>query len=181
MTPLLGIGVCVSIQFGALQSTKRYFAQQNLASGVGGVGGENLTASQLLAAGAVAGVANAFVSGPVEHIRIRGYNRADALVMRLMVWLGMQTQPADAPLYKGPWSCIKTIYGSHGLKGIFKGQNATFLREGIGYGSYFWCYETLMQREIQRKGIKREEVSPLWAVAFGAAAGYAVRDCIVEL
>ena len=71
MTPLLGIGVCVSIQFGVLEHSKRYFAGKNLANGKGGMGGKDLTAGQLLVAGVLAGLANGVVSGPVEHIRIR--------------------------------------------------------------------------------------------------------------
>ncbi|EJU04496.1 mitochondrial carrier [Dacryopinax primogenitus] len=157
LTPLLGIGVCVSIQFAALQSVKRFFTQQNLRSGRGGKTGEELAAGQLFVAGAWAGLANGIVSGPVEHIRIR-----------------LQTQPASAPLYKGPWGAITSIYGQHGISGIFKGQVPTFLREGLGYGAYFWCYETLMQREMRKRGCKREEVPALWAVGFGAAAGYAL-------
>ena len=39
--------------------------------GQGGPGGKTLTLPQLAAAGAFAGVTNGFVSGPVEHIRIR--------------------------------------------------------------------------------------------------------------
>ena len=62
----------------------------------------------------------------------------------------------------------------HGIAGIYKGQVPTLAREAIGYGAYFWAYEKLMQRE-QRKGVKREDVSPVKAVLFGAAAGYAVR------
>ena len=73
LTPLLGIGVCVSIQFGALEYTKRVFAERNLANGKGGEGGKTLGASQLFTAGIAAGLANGFVSGPVEHIRIREY------------------------------------------------------------------------------------------------------------
>lgn len=73
MTPLLGIGVCVSIQFGALEYSKRLFALQNLALGVGGEGGKTLTGQQLLASGVFAGLANSVVSGPVEHIRIRAW------------------------------------------------------------------------------------------------------------
>lgn len=71
LTPLLGIGVCVSIQFGALEHTKRFFAAQNLANGRGGPDGLTLTGGQLMAAGVFAGLANSVVSGPVEHIRIR--------------------------------------------------------------------------------------------------------------
>ena len=71
MTPLLGIGVCVSIQFGAMEYSKRYFASHNLQKGIGGPHGTQLTGGQLLASGVFAGVANGVVSGPVEHIRIR--------------------------------------------------------------------------------------------------------------
>lgn len=71
LTPLLGIGVCVSIQFGALEYTKRYFAQQNVLKGRGGPDGMTLGSGQLFTAGVFAGLANGVVSGPVEHIRIR--------------------------------------------------------------------------------------------------------------
>ena len=70
VSPLVGIGACVSIQFGALESTKRYFTAQNLASGTGGADGRLLNSSQLVTAGVAAGLANSVVSGPVEHIRI---------------------------------------------------------------------------------------------------------------
>ena len=73
MTPLLGIGVCVSIQFGILEYTKRYFAAQNLADGEGGEGGRLLGVGQLATAGVLAGLGNGVVSGPVEHIRIREF------------------------------------------------------------------------------------------------------------
>lgn len=63
--------MCVSIQFAALESSKRYFARSNVARGQGGPDGKTLTLPQLAAAGAFAGITNGFVSGPVEHIRIR--------------------------------------------------------------------------------------------------------------
>lgn len=65
--------MCVSIQFGVLEYTKRYFSAQNLANGTGGEGGKELGAGQLVAAGVFAGLANGVVSGPVEHIRIRDF------------------------------------------------------------------------------------------------------------
>lgn len=79
MTPLLGIGVCVSIQFGALEYTKRFFASRNLLNGVGGEDGLALSASQLVVAGVAAGLANGVVSGPVEHIRIREWLRVSSV------------------------------------------------------------------------------------------------------
>lgn len=109
LTPLLGIGACVSIQFGALEWAKRLLSNN---------GEKTLGLGELYAAGAVAGVANTAVAGPVEHIRIR-----------------LQTQPAGAEkLYNGPLDCVRKLYGQGGLPGVFKGQAATMLRDGVGYG-----------------------------------------------
>jgi len=157
LTPLLGIGVCVSIQFGVLEYAKRYFARQNIARGKGGESGLLLDGSQLVVAGVLAGVANGVVSGPVEHIRIR-----------------LQTQSATHPVYKGPFDAMKKIYGGHGIAGIYKGQAVTLLREATGYGVYFLAYEKLIQREMVKKGIRRDQISPVNAVLYGAAAGYAL-------
>ncbi|KAK7692198.1 hypothetical protein QCA50_003822 [Cerrena zonata] len=164
LTPLLGIGVCVSIQFAALEYSKRFFAQRNLANGKGGADGSVLSSSQLFASGVAAGLANGGVSGPVEHIRIR-----------------LQTQSAINPTYSGPWDAIKKIYSSSGIAGIYKGQVVTLWREATGYGVYFWAYEKLMQREIATKGIRREQVSPAKAVLFGAAAGYVLWAVIIPI
>ncbi|KAJ8518307.1 hypothetical protein ONZ45_g4596 [Pleurotus djamor] len=156
-SPLLGIGVCVSIQFGVLEFTKRIFAERNIKNGVGGADGLALGPGQLVAAGIAAGLANGFVSGPVEHIRIR-----------------LQIQSTGNKIYSGPVDAVRKIYSSHGIAGIYKGQGVTFLREAVGYGVYFLTYEKLVQREMRTKGIKREEISPVNAVLYGAAAGYAL-------
>ncbi|KAG6831775.1 hypothetical protein H0H92_007927 [Tricholoma furcatifolium] len=157
LTPLLGIGVCVSIQFGALEWTKRFFAEQNKRNGLGGPNGSVLTGSQLFTAGVFAGLANGVVSGPVEHIRIR-----------------LQTQSNTNPLYAGPWDAIRKIYSGYGIAGIYKGQAVTLLREASGYGVYFLTYEKIVQWEMKKKGIRRDQISPLNAVLYGATAGYAL-------
>ncbi|KAI0318882.1 mitochondrial carrier [Amylostereum chailletii] len=157
LTPLLGIGVCVSIQFGVLEYIKRFFAAQNVNRGLGGPDGALLSSGQLFTAGVAAGLGNGFVSGPVEHIRIR-----------------LQTQSDKNPVYRGPFDAMKKIYSEHGIQGIFKGQNVTFLREATGYGIYFWAYEKLVQREMAQKGIRRDQISASSAALYGAAAGYAL-------
>lgn len=157
LTPLLGIGVCVSIQFGALEYAKRVFSSQNLAIGQGGEGGKTLTGNQLFISGVFAGLANGVVSGPVEHIRIR-----------------LQTQSDANRLYNGPWDAIKKIYGQKGIAGIYKGQGVTLLREASGYGVYFLTYEKLVQWEMAKKGIRRDQIKPINSIAYGAAAGYAL-------
>ncbi|KAJ6498771.1 mitochondrial carrier domain-containing protein [Mycena sanguinolenta] len=164
LTPLLGIGVCVSIQFGALEFTKRHFAARNMANGTGGEGGATLSSSQLFSAGVFAGIANGFVSGPVEHIRIR-----------------LQTQSAVKPDYRGPFDAIKKIYSAHGVPGVFKGQGVTLVREAAGYGVYFLAYEKLVQGEMAQKGIRRDQINPMNAILYGAAAGYALWGIIYPI
>jgi solute carrier family 25 (mitochondrial carnitine/acylcarnitine transporter), member 20/29 len=88
--------------------------------------------------------------------------------------IGLQTQPSKNPPYAGPWDAIKKIGSAHGLKGIYKGQAVTLLREASGYGVYFLAYEKLVQWEMRSKGIRRDQINPANAVLYGAAAGYAV-------
>ncbi|KAL1413029.1 Mitochondrial carrier protein ymc2 [Vanrija albida] len=148
LTPLLGIGACVSIQFGALEWAKRQFAARSP--------GRELTLAELYASGAVAGVANTAVAGPVEHIRIR-----------------LQTQPAT-PIYAGPLDCARKLWAQAGARGLFKGQVATMWRDGVGYGCYFLAYEYLVQRYTRERAITREQISPLVSLGFGASAGFAL-------
>jgi len=164
LSPLLGIGVCVSIQFAVLESAKRHFAAKNIEHGRGGPDGKEFTGVQLVIAGASAGIANGFVSGPVEHIRIR-----------------LQTQPSVNPLYNGPFDAVRKIVSAHGIAGLFKGQTSTFGREAIGYGAYFLAYEKLMQWEMKRKGVRRDQIPAGMTVLFGAAAGYALWACIYPI
>lgn len=165
LSPLLGIGLCVSIQFGVLEYTKRYFTSRNTSgAGQDAARGALLSSSQLLVAGSLAGLGNGFVSGPVEHIRIR-----------------LQTQSNTNPVYRGPFDAVKKIASKYGIRGIYKGQGVTFLREAMGYGVYFWAYEKLVQREMALKNIRREQMSPGSAVLYGAAAGYALWGVIYPI
>ena len=114
LTPLLGIGACVSIQFGAFGAAKRFFSE-------GKPVGQNLGLGELFAAGAFAGMSNTILSGPIENIRIK-----------------LQGQPMPKPgqkrLYEGPLDCARKLYRAHGIRGIFQGQVPTICRDGLGTG-----------------------------------------------
>lgn len=84
--PLIGVGACVSIQFGVVQYIKRIFQNQNMA--VHGKKGLHLTQSQLYLSGAAGGIANSVIAGPIEHVRIR-----------------LQTQ--QTAIYSGPFDCLR--------------------------------------------------------------------------
>ena len=148
LSPLMGIAFCTSIQFSTLEEMKRRFKTMN--------GSDSITPGQFYVAGAVAGLANSVVSGPVEHIRTR-----------------MQVQSSgSAAAYSSTLDCFKKIYSAHGVRGIYKGQATTMLREWQGFGGYFFVYEMLVQNATKGAGIRVSDL-PTWKVMlFGAMAGY---------
>jgi solute carrier family 25 carnitine/acylcarnitine transporter 20/29 len=152
LTPLIGIGACVSVQFGGFNFARRYFESQNQAK----TGNGALSYTQYYAAGAFAGIANTALSSPIEHIRIR-----------------LQTQPSGAArLYHGPLDCVRKLSAHQGvLAGVYRGTAVTFLREAQAYGVWFTTFEFLMNADAARNHIKREDISTLKVAAYGGLAG----------
>lgn len=144
--PLVGIGACVSCQFGVNEAMKRYFHKKN--------GGEDrhLSLSQYYVCGAVSGSANAFLATPIEHVRIR---------------LQLQTKSSAVSEYRGSLDCFKKLL-KQGV--LMRGLSATMLRTSHGFGVYFLTYEALTNAQM-KKGIRREDI-PTWKVClFGAFSG----------
>ncbi|KAK5690416.1 carrier protein ymc1 [Elasticomyces elasticus] len=161
LTPLIGIGACVSVQFGAFNYARRAFEAQNASKSSlpGAVAPSTLSYGQYYAAGAFAGVANTVLSSPIEHIRIR-----------------LQTQPHGAGrLYSGPLDCISKLSRSPSIAlGLYRGTAVTFLREAQAYGFWFLAFEYLMQSDVTRNKITRKDI-PTWKIAlYGGLAGEAL-------
>ncbi|OLY85488.1 putative mitochondrial carrier [Smittium mucronatum] len=159
-SPLMGVGLCVSIQFFTLEHMKRSFRSKN--------NGLDLDNSQLFLAGSVAGLTNSVVSGPVEHIRTRLQVQSSSIPST--------STPGNGPSsnYAGTFDAIRKIYTSHGLAGIYKGQVPTLIREFFGYGFYFSAYEYLVQNEMKNTGRPRDQISNIKICLFGSAAGFAM-------
>ncbi|KAJ3083981.1 mitochondrial carrier [Rhizoclosmatium globosum] len=156
LTPLIGIGACVSIQFSALESAKRYFIAQNASRNQHNP--TDLSYAQLFLSGSASGVANSVLSGPIEHVRSR---------------LQIQARSGAAGAYAGPIDFFKRVYGKYGLAGIYKGQGITLVREFGGYGIYFLTYEALMKRQMKiQKTQNRGDVAGWMQCLFGACSGY---------
>lgn len=152
LSPLIGIGACVSIQFGVNEACKRilkkYRHSKNYANP------NHLSLLQLASCGAIAGLANSIVSIPVEHIRIKMQVEGTKLIKK----------------YTGSYDCLKKIYKDHGIHGIYKGGGPTLPREAISYFFYFGMYEGFMQWSEKKHGDRNS--IPLWKVmTFGALAG----------
>ncbi|TVY43978.1 Carrier protein YMC1, mitochondrial [Lachnellula occidentalis] len=156
LTPLIGIGACVSVQFGAFHEARRRFEARNASLNPLDAG---LSYGQYYAAGAFAGVANSVISGPIEHVRIR-----------------LQTQPHGAGrLYSGPLDCVRKLSAHEGvLRGLYRGEAVTVLREAQAYGMWFMSFEYMMNADAARNKIERKEI-PSWKIAFyGGLAGEAL-------
>ncbi|KAK4224558.1 putative mitochondrial carrier [Podospora fimiseda] len=151
LTPLLGIGACVSVQFGAFHSARRYLESLNP--------GTPLSYTQYYAAGAFAGIANTVLSTPIEHIRIR-----------------LQAQPHGAnKLYNGPLDCTRKIISQAGLfNGVYRGTSITLLREAQAYGLWFLSFEWLMNADAKRNKIDRKEIPSYKVALYGGLAGEAL-------
>ncbi|CCC09675.1 hypothetical protein SMACR_03708 [Sordaria macrospora] len=161
LTPLLGIGACVSIQFGAFHSARRFLEQRRSASDKSFIPGvSNLSYGEYYAAGAFAGVANSVISGPIEHVRIR-----------------LQAQPHGAGrLYSGPLDCVRKLSKQAGgvLPGLYRGEVVTVLREAQAYGLWFLAFEWLMNADAARNKIDRKEIPSYKIALYGGLAGEAL-------
>ncbi|GAB7337404.1 hypothetical protein MBLNU457_g2747t2 [Dothideomycetes sp. NU457] len=157
LTPLIGIGACVSVQFGAFNYAKRAFERSNAAvSSMPNMTAQPLSYGQYFMAGAFAGLSNTVLSSPIEHIRIR-----------------LQTQPHGADrLYSGPIDCVRKLTAHQGLLGgVYRGTSVTFMREAMAYGSWFMSFEYMMNADAKRNNIDRKSI-PTWKIAFyGGLAG----------
>ncbi|KAL9609346.1 MAG: hypothetical protein Q9204_009160, partial [Flavoplaca sp. TL-2023a] len=106
----------VSVQFGGFHYARRQFEARNTLRGKTA----DLSYTQLYLSGAFAGLANSYLSGPIEHVRIR-----------------LQTQPHGAGrLYNGPIDCMrKLVRQGEGIGGLYRGQVVTLAREAMAYGT----------------------------------------------
>jgi solute carrier family 25 carnitine/acylcarnitine transporter 20/29 len=161
LTPLLGIGACVSIQFGAFHAARRWLEDRKNATSSSTTTKLPLSYTEYYAAGAFAGLANTALSAPIEHVRIR-----------------LQTQPhGEGRLYSGPWDCVRKLSTQPGggvARGLYRGTSVTLLREAQAYGVWFLTFEWLMNGDAKRNKVDRKEI-PSWKVAFyGGLAGEAL-------
>ncbi|KOS37713.1 hypothetical protein ACN38_g11475 [Penicillium nordicum] len=152
LTPLIGIGACVSVQFGAYHEARRRLEDMNKKK----YADSALSYTQYYLAGSFAGITNSVLSGPIEHVRIR-----------------LQAQPHGAGrLYSGPIDCVSKLASQGGtLRGIYRGQAVTLIREAQAYGAWFMAFEFMMNQDAKRNNVKREDLSKAKIAIYGGLAG----------
>lgn len=146
LAPLIGVGACVSCQFGVNEAMKRYFLRVN------GYKDQHLSLLQYYTCGFVSGSANAFLATPIEHVRIR---------------LQLQTKALAKAEYRGSLDCMKKLLKQ---KALMRGFTATLMRTSHGFGVYFLTYEALIMNQ-NKNGVLRKDIPPWKVCVFGAFSG----------
>nr|QKK35461.1 mitochondrial MC09 [Starmerella bombicola] len=155
LTPLIGVGACVSVQFAVNEEMKRYF--ESKASSFNNRAG--LTYGQLYVCGGAAGLANSFLASPIEQIRIRLQTQTEASAVKLL----------------GPIDAVKKIVKLGGIgHGLFRGLVPTIIRELHGMGMYFMAAEACIKQEMQKMNKTRSEVQSWHVCCYGGVAGIAM-------
>ncbi|CAG98589.1 uncharacterized protein KLLA0_F17864g [Kluyveromyces lactis] len=149
MAPLVGVGACVSCQFGINEAMKRYFRDLNRSRGIYD---NTLSLGQYYTCGFVSGSANALLATPIEHVRIR---------------LQLQKEALANAEYKSTLDCTEKLLKQGSL---MRGFTATLMRTSHGFGIYFLTYETLIASQLAH-GFRREDISAWKACMFGALSG----------
>ncbi|KAL8726907.1 MAG: hypothetical protein Q9166_006396 [cf. Caloplaca sp. 2 TL-2023] len=119
----------------------------------------DLSYTQLYLSGAFAGLANSYLSGPIEHVRIR-----------------LQTQPhGEGRLYNGPVDCVRKLVKQGGGVGVvYRGQVVTLAREAQAYGVWFLTFEYLMRLHSERTSTPRSSIPAPLIALYGGIAGEAL-------
>ncbi|KAF9274973.1 Mitochondrial carrier protein ymc2 [Mortierella alpina] len=202
-TPLVGVGACVSIQFVTLQAMKRYYNNQNgpasngflsnsqlyIAGAASGIANSVVSGPvehirtrlqvqtgaapvvKAIAGGAAEKAAAIAAGGAAESVGVAATN---ANAVKVVAESAGSNAAKNALFFTGPVDAVQKIYAQHGLRGLFKGQAVTMVREFQGYGAYFAAYEYLVQRAMRIENKERSELSTVKVVAYGACAGYAM-------
>lgn len=112
-SPMMGVGAINAVIFGVQAKTSRMFTDQD-------------SLKTHFASGVCAGLAQAFICSPVELTKTR---------------LQIQADMGGPAKYKGPLHCFQEIYKTEGMRGVFRGQLITIMREIPAFGTYFASFE----------------------------------------
>jgi hypothetical protein len=116
----------------------------------------NAPLDKVFIAGAAAGVTQCAIATPMELVRSK-----------------LQVQDkGGGKAYAGNIDCLKRVYASEGLSGIYRGNISMMAREAPGFGVYFSVYEATKRALCPDLG--KGESEPMWVEAVGGATTGAV-------
>jgi len=145
-SPLLGTALWNAVIFGTYGNTIRWLAGDSLE--------EQHRMSNVVIASLASGFTQTFVITPLELTKTR---------------LQIQTSQKNQ-VYKGLIDCCRQIYRQQGFFGLFKGFNATFIRDAIGFTAFFGIFEQF-SRWISKEGPPYRDITIVGHVVAGGLTG----------
>jgi len=145
-SPLIGLAALNSVTFLSYGQAKAWIKKNE---------DEILTLPQIFACGTFVGFTVAFIESPVDLFKSQ-----------------LQTQygaPGATPKYSGFLDCASKIWKSRGIKGVYQGLSATFLRDIPANAAYFGFYE-IARRSMIHSDQKVEDL-PAWKVLIAGGIG----------
>jgi solute carrier family 25 carnitine/acylcarnitine transporter 20/29 len=146
--PLYSVPLVNAIVFSFHELAKRLFGLRNESE---------MRFHEGVLCGAFAGWANCIIVTPVELVKCR---------------LQVQEESRVNAYYKGVMDCIKKTYAEGGIRGLFKGNVATMLREVPAYAAQFGGYYSAKKLLAKSKKKEIKELSNLDLLLCGAVGGY---------
>ncbi|KAJ3063869.1 hypothetical protein HDU98_000369 [Podochytrium sp. JEL0797] len=117
-SPIVGVAAINSLLFGVHGWFMHHLAGENTPS-----------VANIFWAGCGSGFVNAFLSCPMELVKIRLQNQSAC------------TLGNTSTTYSGNLDCIRKLYVQGGLRSFYRGLHVTLWRETPSYGAYFASYE----------------------------------------
>jgi solute carrier family 25 carnitine/acylcarnitine transporter 20/29 len=133
---------------------------------------------QIFIAGSGSGVINAFISSPIELVKIRMQNAgvtqllhpSTAATMMHSTHNTTTTTTTTTATATGPLQCARSIWQTGGVRGLYRGLGVTLVRETPSYGAYFLAYEVLC-RQLAPPGTDPKELSGMRLMLAGGLGG----------
>jgi hypothetical protein len=158
VTPCMGAAVEDSISFSVYHAVGRALAAPRAAGRP--FRPEDLPLSKVFLAGSCGGMSTSFLVTPLELIKCR------LQVDRV------ETGKRAGARYKGPLDCLVQSVRAEGLRVLYRGHSATFVREAVGTGSWFTTYEFGLR--TLAPGRPRDQLPPYTVLLAGAVSGMAL-------
>lgn len=142
-SPLVGMALMNSVLFLSYGQSKAFLQNDT---------NEVLSIPKIFLAGAMVGFTVSFVESPVDFFKSQ-----------------LQVQYGGQQKYSGFIDCATKIAKSHGVRGVYQGLSATFIRDIPANSLYFGSYE-IARRAFLKTGQKLEDLEA-WKVLISGGIG----------
>ncbi|KAG8228603.1 hypothetical protein J437_LFUL009308 [Ladona fulva] len=169
--PLLSAGVLNSVYFGVYGFSLSLFCnRKDKLSAEENINHMKQNGLAVYLSGCVGGFAQAFITCPVDLIKIKLQTETGHNVKF------MNTHEHD---YRGSLDCVKRVFKRTGLKGCYKGLTVTLWRDIPSSGLYLLVYEKMLS--FFHGGNVHSELKFFSTVISGGTAGILSWACIIPL